>query len=89
MPNRVDSELKARAVRLVTEHRLPREGVAILRAATSFFAGNSTPSTADFGGHRYMRSQGHTVESVCRVLSSKGRQMAARTYREWKRPGGQ
>lgn len=31
-----------------------------------------------------MRSQGHAVESVCRVLSEQGCQVAARTYRSWK-----
>lgn len=33
-----------------------------------------------------MRSEGHAVESVCRVLRQQGCQIAARTYREWKRP---
>ena len=32
-----------------------------------------------------MRSQGHTVESICRVLSEQGCQVAVRTYRAWKR----
>ena len=31
-----------------------------------------------------MRSQGHAVESVCRVLREQGCQIAARTYRSWK-----
>ncbi len=31
-----------------------------------------------------MRSQGHAVESVCRVLREQGCQVAARTYRSWK-----
>ena len=31
-----------------------------------------------------MRTQGHAVESVCRVLRSQGCQVAARTYRAWK-----
>jgi putative transposase len=34
-----------------------------------------------------MRSQGHAVESTCRVLSEHGCQVAARTYRSWKQPG--
>src|SRR3954463_12926236 len=34
-----------------------------------------------------MRSQGHAVESICRVLREQGCQIAARTYRAWKRPG--
>ncbi len=33
-----------------------------------------------------MRSEGHAVESVCRVLREQGCQVAARTYREWKHP---
>lgn len=33
-----------------------------------------------------MRAEGHAVESICRVLSEQGCQIAARTYREWKRP---
>ena len=31
-----------------------------------------------------MRSQGHTVESICRVLSEQGCQIAVRTYRAWR-----
>ena len=34
-----------------------------------------------------MRSLGHTVESVCRVLSEQGCQVAVRSYRAWKQPG--
>jgi putative transposase len=34
-----------------------------------------------------MRCEGHAVESVCRVLSEQGCQIAARTYRAWTRPG--
>ena len=33
-----------------------------------------------------MRSEGHAVESTCRVLREQGCQVAARTYRAWKRP---
>ena len=32
-----------------------------------------------------MRSQGHAVESICRVLREQGCQIAARTYRDWAR----
>jgi putative transposase len=32
-----------------------------------------------------MRAQGHAVESVCRVLREQGCQVAARTYRAWRR----
>lgn len=31
-----------------------------------------------------MRAAGHAVESTCRVLSSQGCRVAARTYRSWK-----
>ena len=31
-----------------------------------------------------MRAEGHTVESICRVLSEQGCQVAVRTYRAWK-----
>ena len=34
-----------------------------------------------------MRSQGYAVESICRVLREQGCQVAARTYRSWKRAG--
>jgi putative transposase len=34
-----------------------------------------------------MRSQGHAVESICRVLREQGCQIAARTYRAWKQAG--
>jgi putative transposase len=32
-----------------------------------------------------MRSEGHAVESICRVLREQGCQVAARTYRAWRR----
>jgi putative transposase len=32
-----------------------------------------------------MRAEGHMVESICRVLSEQGCQVAVRTYRAWKR----
>lgn len=35
-----------------------------------------------------MRSEGHAVESVCRVLRSQGLQVAARTYRSWRAAHG-
>ena len=34
-----------------------------------------------------MRAEGHAVESICRVLREQGCQVAARTYRAWKRAG--
>jgi transposase InsO family protein len=44
-----------------------------------------TPATADHGFHRHHESQGHAVESICRVLRGQGCQVAARTYRSWNR----
>ena len=32
-----------------------------------------------------MRAEGYAVESICRVLREQGRQVAARTYRAWRR----
>ncbi len=34
-----------------------------------------------------LRSQGHAVESICRVLREQGCQIAARTYRSWNKAG--
>jgi len=34
-----------------------------------------------------MRSEGYAVESICRVLREQGCQVAARTYRSWRRQG--
>jgi len=34
-----------------------------------------------------MRAEGHAVESICRVLREQGCQIAARTYRSWRRAG--
>jgi hypothetical protein len=36
-----------------------------------------------------LRSQGHAVESICRVLREQGCRVAARTYRSWKQADGQ
>lgn len=33
-----------------------------------------------------MRAESHAVESICRVLSEQGCQVAARTYRSWSQP---
>jgi putative transposase len=34
-----------------------------------------------------MKTEGHAVESICRVLREQGCQIAARTYRSWSQPG--
>ena len=44
--------------RLKTENTRLREDVAILRAATSFFVGDSTRATDDDGLHRHDESRG-------------------------------
>lgn len=44
-------EEHAEIKRLKAENRQLRENVAILQAATTFFAGYSTPETADHGIH--------------------------------------
>ena len=36
-----------------------------------------------------MRSEGHSVESICQVLREQGCHVAARTYRSWKQPDRQ
>lgn len=36
-----------------------------------------------------MRAKGHAVESICRVLTEQGCQVAARTYRAWSQPAQQ
>jgi len=52
----VTSVEHAEIKRLKAENTRLREDVAILRAATSFFLGNSTPATVDDGFHRYART---------------------------------
>jgi transposase len=50
----VTSEELAEIKRLKAENRRLREDVEILRAATTFFAGSSTPETVDHGVHRQL-----------------------------------
>ncbi|MEJ7648252.1 MAG: IS3 family transposase [Nakamurella sp.] len=145
MPKQIDPELRARAVRLVTEHRGEyqsltaasaavakqlgvggesvrrwliqadvddgnregittkeleeirklkaenkrlREDVAILKAATNFLRGGTRPPQPLIMGFiDSLRSEGHAVESICRVLREQDCQIAARTYRSWHRTG--
>jgi putative transposase len=47
--------------------------------------GNSTPETVDHGVIDTLCAEGYAVESICRVLREQGCQIAARTYRAWKR----
>ncbi|MFW6598937.1 IS3 family transposase [Microlunatus sp. Y2014] len=72
--------------KLKAENRRLREDVAILRAATFFLRGGARPPQPLIMGFiDTMREQGHAVESICRVLREQGCQVAARTYRAWKR----
>ncbi len=48
--------------------------------------GARPPQSLIMGFIDQMRAEGYAVESVCRVLTQQGCQIAARTYREWKRP---
>ncbi|MBC7593768.1 MAG: IS3 family transposase [Kineosporiaceae bacterium] len=71
--------------RLKAENTRLREDVAILRAATSFFVwGTRPPKPLMMGFIDTMRSEGHAVESICRVLREQDCQIAARTYRAWR-----
>lgn len=47
---------------------------------------SSTPEAADPAFIDEMRAEGYAVESILRVLRQQGLQIAARTYRAWKRP---
>ncbi|MGE9784224.1 IS3 family transposase [Janibacter sp. G368] len=79
------SEESAEIKRLKAENRRLREDVAVLKAATNFLRGGTRPPQPLIVGFiDAMRSQGHAVESVCRVLREQGCQIAARTYRSWK-----
>lgn len=70
--------------RLKTENPRLREDVAILKAATTFFAGElDPPQPLIMGFIEHMRSKGYTVESIIRVLREQGVKIATRTYRAW------
>ena len=59
----------------------------ILRRAPRFSSpGSSPPQPLIVAFIDEMRTEGHAVEPVCRVLREQGCQIAARTYREWRRP---
>ncbi len=82
----VTTEENEEIKRLKAENWRLREDVAILKAATSFFAGGSTPATMILAFVDEQRAQGHAVESICRVLREQGLQIAARAYRSWTAP---
>src|SRR3954451_22713733 len=62
-------ELKAKVRRLEEDNE-------ILRRASIFFAGDSTPAVADRRVRGRYAPRGHAVESVCRVLRRQGCQIA-------------
>ncbi|MGH3480079.1 MAG: IS3 family transposase [Nocardioidaceae bacterium] len=71
-------ELKAKVRRL-------EEDLEIATKASNFLRGGTRPPRpliVEFIDS--MRSEGHAVESTCRVLTELGCRVAARTYREWK-----
>ena len=49
--------------------------------------GTRPPQPLIMGFVETMRAEGHAVESICRVLREQGCQVAARTYRSWRRAG--
>ncbi len=69
-------DLKAKVRRLEEDNE-------ILRRASIFFAGSSTPQSLIVAFIDELRAEGHAVESICRVLREQGCRVAARTYREW------
>lgn len=70
--------------RLKAENKRLKETNEILRKASIFSRGNSTPDPADQRFHRSAAPDGHAVESICAILTAEGTPVAARTYRAWK-----
>lgn len=64
---------------------LPSKGLEVLEFAATFachrIPAEQRQSCAFID---QMREKGHAVESICRVLSEQGCQVAARTYRAWR-----
>ncbi|MCW4600186.1 IS3 family transposase [Janibacter hoylei] len=70
-------ELKAKVRRLEEDNE-------ILRRASNFLRGGTRPPRSLIVAFiDEMRTEGHAVESICRVLREQGCQIAARTYRQW------
>ncbi|WLP88966.1 IS3 family transposase [Gordonia sp. NB41Y] len=89
-PGASSTEL-AELKRLKAENKRLREDVEVLKAATFFLRGGTRPPQSMIISFiDEMRTKGVAVESICRVLSEQGCQIAARTYRAWRsrRPAG-
>ncbi|MHA7292238.1 IS3 family transposase [Arthrobacter sp. MDT3-24] len=72
--------------RLRAEVRDLKESNEILKQASNFLREGTRPSPPLIC--RFideMRAEGHAVESICAVLREQGVQVAARTYRAWKK----
>ena len=77
----------AEIMALKAENRRLRGGVEILRRATTLRRGTRPPHPLIMGFIDLIKAEDHAVESICRVLREQGCQIAARTYRSWKRTG--
>ncbi|WP_115324638.1 IS3 family transposase [Corynebacterium pilosum] len=82
----VTTEENEEMARLRKENKRLREANEILKKATGFLRRGTRPPKpliVDFIDQ--MRDEGFAVESICRVLREQGVQVAARTYRYWKK----
>ncbi|MGP5056481.1 IS3 family transposase [Brachybacterium paraconglomeratum] len=83
----ITSEESAEVKRLKAENRRLREDNEILRRASNFLRGGARPPQPMICAFiNEMRAEGYAVESILRVLRQQGLQIAARTYRAWKKP---
>ncbi|MFJ6044504.1 IS3 family transposase [Brachybacterium paraconglomeratum] len=83
----VTSEESAEVKRLKAENKQLREDNEILRRASIFFRGGARPpKPLILAFIDEMRAEGYAVESILCVLRQQGLEIAARTYRSWKRP---
>lgn len=71
--------------KLKAENRRLREDNEILRAASILRRGARPPQPLIVAFIDDQRAQGHAVESICRVLREQGLEIAARTYRAWRK----
>ncbi|WME24438.1 IS3 family transposase [Brachybacterium sp. GU-2] len=83
----VTSEESAEVKRLKAENKQLREDNEILRRASNFLRGGARPpKPLILAFIDEMRAEGYAVESILCVLRQQGLEIAARTYRSWKRP---